>query len=400
MDYFNDLMLSIIFLLFPILIYLFYIAYNKNISKEEENLFLCLSLFSSIYLILNKNIYIYPRISLYMANILISIAYIRKNRKEAVVLSIFYIIIGVTKYNLILYFLIIEYIIYLIISFINFNDYIYGCICLLIKFIFLLIFDYNLYDDNIYITILITLFSIFLVIYSLKKGENIISYHLSYKELMKERQIKTTLFKITHEIKNPLAVCKGYFDMMDFDDMEKTKKYVRIIRSEVTHALLILSDFSDLSKINIQLEKIDLDSLIDDALSNLNELLDSKNIIINYKGHELIIDGDYKRLMQVFINIIKNSVEAMEDVEKRMLTININEKNSNVLIEFIDTGIGMDKELLNNFQNPFYTTKTNGTGLGTVLSSEIIKAHQGSIKYTSLLNKGTKVIISLPKNNY
>lgn len=403
MNYIDDVVINIIFLLFPILVYLFYIAYNKNINIEENNLLLGFSLFFSMYLTLCFNFFNYPRINIYMANIIIIIAYIWNKPKEALLLSIIYIFIVSTKYNLNTYICIIEYIIYFYLyckNHKNMSDYEYVSACLMIKTVFLGVLNNNVYSDNIFITVLIVIFSYVFIVYSLKKGDLIIKYHSSYKELIKEKEIKNTLFKITHEIKNPLAVCKGYFDMLDFNNPKKAEKYVGIIREEVNHALLIISDFSDLSKINIQKEMIDIDLVIDDTLSSLKDLFLSKKINYKYDGHEVYINADYKRLMQVFINIMKNSAEAMEHIENKFINIKLKENKNSIIIEFIDNGIGMNEEVFKNFKNPFYTTKSNGTGLGTVLSNEIIKAHNGTIKYSSIPNKGTNVIIEIPKNSY
>ena len=403
MNYIDDILINTIFLLFPILIYLFYIAYNKNINMEENSLFLGLGLFLSIYLCLSFDTFNYPRINLYMANIIVIIAYIWKKPKEGILLSLIYIFIVSNKYNINIYLLFIEYIIYFYLYSKNRNsidDYEYASISIMIKTVFLSIFNNNVYSDNIFITVIIVILLYTLIIYLLRKGEMILKYHSSYKELMKEKEIKNTLFKITHEIKNPLAVCKGYFDMLDFNNPKKVEKYIGIIREEVNHALLIISDFSDLSKINIQKEMIDIDMVIDDTLSSLKDLFVLKKINYEYEGHEIYINADYKRLMQVFINIIKNSVEAMDKVKNKLISIKLKENKNSITIEFIDNGIGMDEEVFKNFNNPFYTTKSYGTGLGTVLSNEIIKAHNGTIKYFSILNKGTNVIIELPKNSY
>jgi len=232
----------------------------------------------------------------------------------------------------------------------------------------------------------------------INKGDNIIKYHIAYKDLLQEKQIKTSLFKITHEIKNPLAVCKGYFDMLDMNNSKQVQKYIPIIKDEVIHALMILNDFSDLSKIKINKDLVDVNYILEETINNIRELAKINNINIKYKNNEEIyIEGDYTRLMQVFINVIKNSIEALDNRLVKKISININNDEKEVTIIFDDNGCGMDEEVKNSFDKPFYTTKVNGTGLGTTLSKEIIMAHDGTIKYESEFNKGTRVIITLPK---
>lgn len=402
MNYLNDVFLSTIFLLFPIMVYLFYVAYNKNIEKDENKLIFCFALFSSIYLILDECLIYYSRIGLYMANIAVIIAYLRKCPKEAILLSLFYIFIVYDKYNLNVYYLLIEYILYFIIYIFKnkkyFNDYIYILICYLIKIAISLSINNQMYNDNIIITIIITLLETLFITFIIKKGDSILKYHIAYKELVQEKQIRTSLFKITHEIRNPLAVCKGYFDMLDINNINQCQKYVPIIRNEVNHALLILNDFSDLSKIKIEKDIIDINYVLEETISNLEELLKSKNIKLVYKSNnEIYIEGDYTRLMQVFINIIKNSIEALNVKKSKKVTVNLEENKDNVCITFKDTGCGMSDEVFKNFDKPFYTTKNNGTGLGTTLSKEIVEAHHGKISYESIINKGTTVKIILPK---
>ena len=161
---------------------------------------------------------------------------------------------------------------------------------------------------------------------------------------------------------------------------------------------MILNDFSDLSKIKINKDLVDVNYILEETINNIRELAKINNINIKYKNNEEIyIEGDYTRLMQVFINVIKNSIEALDNRLVKKISININNDEKEVTIIFDDNGCGMDEEVKNSFDKPFYTTKVNGTGLGTTLSKEIIMAHDGTIKYESEFNKGTRVIITLPK---
>ena len=111
---------------------------------------------------------------------------------------------------------------------------------------------------------------------------------------------------------------------------------------------------------------------------------------------EIYINADYNRLTQVFINLLKNSVEAIPKNKKGKIEVKEILNNNNLIISVQDNGTGMSKELLNKIKEPFYTTKPKGTGLGVSLSEEIIKAHNGTLNYESKENKYTKVIITLP----
>ena len=159
----------------------------------------------------------------------------------------------------------------------------------------------------------------------------------------------------------------------------------------------IISDFVEYNKIKIVKEQIDLNCLLDDVYDSFKILVNTKKIKLEYKDRndeEIYFQGDYERLKQVIINLLKNSLEATEENGKIEISSNIYKTYLEISVE--DNGIGMSKETLKNIEEMFYTTKQNGTGLGVALSSEIVKSHNGELLYTSELNKGTKATIRLP----
>ena len=101
-------------------------------------------------------------------------------------------------------------------------------------------------------------------------------------------------------------------------------------------------------------------------------------------------------MKQVFVNILKNALEAKKDDEQLNVFIEVKKNLNNLKIIIKDNGIGMDKNTLERITEIFYTTKANGNGLGVVLSKEIIEMHKGSINYKSTKGKGTTVTITLP----
>ena len=208
-------------------------------------------------------------------------------------------------------------------------------------------------------------------------------------ELEKEKTLINALFKLTHEIKNPIAVCKGYLDMVDYHDEEKLKKYLPILENEIGRTITIMDDYLDCARVHVDKEEIDIVML-------LEETLDSINPKFEIPDDEIYISADYNRLKQVFINIFKNSIEAKD--KKRPLTIDIDAKvkDNKAYISISDNGVGIENENLDKMGQMFFTTKEKGTGLGVSLSKEIITLHGGNIKYKSIKNKGTTVTITLP----
>jgi len=408
MNGFDSVILGSIFIIFPPIFYLFYLAHTKNVEKKENDLFLGLALFSSMYLLIKFGDVFLGEKTFLLINIPIILAYIKTRKIEAVILSViaaFYYI----GYNQNVFILIIEYAIYFIIyilrnkKIIKLNDYIFGGIFISLKLI-LYVIDIVInksinmkIDYELLLIFIISYLIMIFVLFILKKGDDIIKYHMSYKELEKEKQVRLSLFKITHEIKNPLAVCKGYLDMLDSNNEEQCNKYIPIIKEEIDRTLLLLQDFLSVNKIKLDSDILDINLLLEDSLNSLNSLLKEKSIKLEFdEEDEIYINGDYNRLLQVIINIVKNSIESLEGRYDGIISINTDIDDKYVYIYFKDNGIGIIKENLEKIREPFFTTKAKGTGLGVSLSYEIIEAHKGKISYESEYGSGTTVIIKIP----
>ena len=240
-------------------------------------------------------------------------------------------------------------------------------------------------------------FVTFSVVYIFKVIEKVQSLNTSIKLLEKDKTIKDALFKLTHEIKNPLAVCKGYLEMIDLEQKDKTIKYISIMKQEIDRSLNIMSDFLELNKIKVVKEQIDLNLILEDVYDCFKIIIKSHNIKLIYKDHkdeEIYFMGDYERLKQVMINLLKNSYESINNQGKIEISSNIYKNHIDIIVE--DNGTGMSEETLERIKEMFYTTKPTGSGLGVALSNEIVKAHNGELIYSSELNKGTKATIRLP----
>lgn len=241
-----------------------------------------------------------------------------------------------------------------------------------------------------------------LIIYLVNKTEDILKLHMNIKEIKHNEQIKTSLFRITHEIKNPIAVCKGYLDMFDSENPEHFKKYVPILKDEIGRTLLLLEDFLAMNRVKINKDIIDINLLIEEVVKNIDMLCHKNNIKLTTDiiDDDIYINADYNRLTQVFINLLKNSVEAIPKEKQGIISIQEKLKDGKITITVKDNGKGMSKELLEKIKEPFYTTKPKGTGLGVSLSDEIIKAHNGTLNYKSEEGKYTQVTITLPTEEY
>lgn len=405
METFKLLMLDTIYLTFPIVLYLLYQVYSKTLSKEKNELYLDTALISSFYLITQYGFSSQHFISSLLLNIPLFIAYIKDRKISIIFLSLMTVIYYSSELQISLIFLVIEYILYFIIYLfiINKNNWrIKGLnILLIIKCICFIITSINLstYPQifSILSSVLIFYTETFISVYLLKKSEDVLKLYKTIKELQDEKQVRESLFKITHEIKNPIAVCKGYLDMFDTSNLEHSRKYIPIIKSEIERVLILLKDFLSITKIKVEPDIIDIKMLLEDVIESFLPLIDDRKIKIksDFDDEELYILADYNRLSQVFVNLIKNSIEALEGINNGNIVVSIAENKNNVIIKVKDNGSGISSENIKRMNEPFFTTKSNGTGLGVYLSTEIVKAHNGTIFYESY-QKETVATVTLP----
>lgn len=215
-----------------------------------------------------------------------------------------------------------------------------------------------------------------------------------YEKIVAE--YNNSLLKFAHEVKNPLSVVLGYFQIMKMNNNKREfKKYLTIMEREVYDSINIIEEYLKLGRFNVKLECMDVNLLLDEVFKEYKELEDVYDMNINfyYDEEEIFIYGDYSKLKQVIINTIKNSIESRKG-NKVSIDIDYKISNDNVIIDIDDNGVGIDKNT--SLGNNYVTTKVNGNGLGINFSRKIIKEHSGEIKYISKGNKGLDVRINIP----
>ena len=400
----DKILFSMVMIVFPILMYLVFSCYNSLTNKKIEKIVFIVTVLGSLYMSFLFNLE--NNKLLLFCNIPVLICYFKKEGLFGIVLSILVILISYIKYDVNIFITILKYFSYFITYILLYRrkefNYLFFKISAIIQGFFIS-FEYfmNTYDGidkiiSLFIYILVVYLLTFFCLYLFKLADNVSSLYSMMNKIQSENKLKNSLFKLTHEIKNPIAVCKGYLDMMDLSNIDKSSKYINIIKSEIDRSLNVIADFMEYSKIKVNKEIFDMVMLMDDIYESFEILIKDKNIKFNYhnKYEEIYVWGDYDRLKQVFVNIIKNSIEAIEN--NGIINLDISLEGKNVFISISDNGMGMDKEQLENIKEMFYTTKKNGTGLGVALSNEIILAHNGVMEYESEINKGTKCIVKLP----
>ncbi|MGG3560435.1 PAS domain S-box protein [Neobacillus rhizosphaerae] len=200
---------------------------------------------------------------------------------------------------------------------------------------------------------------------------------------------------IAHEVRNPLTAIKGFLQLME--NQLDNKTYFTIIQSEIDRIELILSELLVLAKPqDLKFEVENIITLMENVktLINTQAIMNGVQIKTIYDSDRFTIRCDRNQLKQVFINILKNSIDAMP--KGGVITVGMKQHGEGkVKIIFKDTGCGMPHHILKRIGEPFFTTKESGTGLGIMISKQIVENHRGSVHFWSD-KKGTMVELILP----
>lgn len=205
---------------------------------------------------------------------------------------------------------------------------------------------------------------------------------------------------ISHEVRNPLTVSRGFIQMalQDRDEDGKQHYYLNTALKEIDHATDIINDYltfakptSDRQNIIMIKEELNHSVNVIQPLANMNHV----NIHLQDQIPEnALLLAEKKQFQQSMINIFKNGIEAMPD--GGVLSISISQQTKQYILHVSDQGHGMSDEEVNRLGEPYFSTKEKGTGLGLMVSYSIIKAIGGSVKVSSVKKHGTTFEISLP----
>jgi polar amino acid transport system substrate-binding protein len=249
-------------------------------------------------------------------------------------------------------------------------------------------------------------------LYPLKeKNNNIYGAILNFRDISEEKKIKAELARkdrmqalglmiagLAHEIRNPLTSIKFLVDLIPYklDNQNFRKKFMEIVPDEINRLSSLITDLLEYSKPKGFFREL---ADVKEIFYNINMLFSKhfkdKNIYLSMDiDDDLKIYADKHQVKQVFINLILNSIEAIESGGN----IHVIGRKSNqfALITIEDEGTGISKENLEKIMDPFFTTKSYGTGLGLFICYQIILENEGYINVESRLQKGTKVMIKLP----
>jgi len=204
---------------------------------------------------------------------------------------------------------------------------------------------------------------------------------------------------IAHEIRNPLGTLRGfaqYFGSRAEND-EGSDKYAELMISEIDRLNQTISGLLQFSRPREpQLQRVEIAELFSKTVSLMAADLTSKDIALHWpKTIGTTVKADPDLLLQVLMNLLKNSISAIEAGGE--VTFACREEEQMVLLSIADNGCGMSEEVRQKMFDPFYTTLKTGTGLGLAVSHQIVEQHGGSFEVETAPGTGTIITIRLPK---
>lgn len=242
-------------------------------------------------------------------------------------------------------------------------------------------------------------------------NEEIVGAHGIAKDITEKKQTEELLRKsdrlsaigqlaagIAHEVRNPLTTIKGFFQFLKEKNNEI--EYFDIILREIERIDLITNEFLILAKPQAKIYHL---KSIKTILTDFLPLIETQAVMNNVQIDTVIDDNlppiycEVNQIKQVFLNILKNSIESMPTGGN--VQVSVTQEDANIYIRIEDQGCGIPSQRLKTIGEPFYSTKEKGTGLGLMVSFNIIKEHKGTIKVQSEVGKGTIIEIRLPFGN-
>ncbi|WP_241674900.1 ATP-binding protein [Paenibacillus luteus] len=220
------------------------------------------------------------------------------------------------------------------------------------------------------------------------------------EELLRRSEKLTTVGQlaagVAHEIRNPLTTLRGFLQLQQ-ESKKLTLSHVTLMLSELDRINLIVGEFLILAKPQAtRFVAKDVRNVLQDviALMNSEALLHNIEFRISFTEEACLISCEENQLKQVFINLLKNAIEAMPS--GGTIHIYITYKRDYISITITDEGVGIPDEMIPKIGDPFFTGKETGTGLGIMVSQRIINSHRGTLDIKSQVNVGTTVHLQLP----
>jgi light-regulated signal transduction histidine kinase (bacteriophytochrome)/ActR/RegA family two-component response regulator len=227
---------------------------------------------------------------------------------------------------------------------------------------------------------------------------------------LQNKYIDDFLATLAHELRNPLASIKMALQLSDVDKSEERKaQYSTTMNRQVSHMTTMINDLMDVSritqnKVNIETKLIDLRTILDEIVDTCKPLTDTKRhtVELTLPDSPCMINGDYTRLSQVFVNLLNNAAKYTEEGGQIEITSSCEDEKA--IVKITDNGIGIDPLKLDDIftlfiqVDKFQTKSGSGLGIGLTLVKQLIEIHGGEISaYSEGLGKGSTFTVTLPQ---
>ncbi|MEH7106683.1 sensor histidine kinase [Bacillus sp. JJ1764] len=240
-------------------------------------------------------------------------------------------------------------------------------------------------------------------------GHLAINFSRMSEKLARVDQLRKELVSnISHDIQSPLTNIKGYLNLLENDDKSEShkKEYIRVVHSEVdrlskmTKQLLLLSSIESKRDL-LEVSRVNIGAQLKVVIHQYQYSMMEKGIMASYTIPDVWLNGDSALLYSVWENLLTNAIKYNH--ENGTIDIDLSEMESQVVVTFKDSGIGMDENEIKRIFDRFYRADTSrkrsveGTGLGLSIVESIIDLHHGRIEIDSQKGKGTTLKVILPK---
>ena len=269
---------------------------------------------------------------------------------------------------------------------------------ILTSFISIVMSDYfRITEAYVFYFIILPPFIIVLALYIIEILKDAIIIRTQMVRLEKMEVVSQLAASISHEVRNPLTVVKGFVQLLKAPDLtqEVREQYIQHAVRELNSAESIISEYLAFAKPALEkVENILINREIGYVIEMIKPLANMNLVTISNQLAPGITRGNIQHFKQCFLNLIKNGIEAMPNGGELNIVSYVN--NFDIIIEISDNGVGMNKEQINRFGEPYYSSKEKGTGLGSMVAVKTIQTMNGTLHLTSALNKGTTISITLP----
>jgi nitrogen fixation/metabolism regulation signal transduction histidine kinase len=212
--------------------------------------------------------------------------------------------------------------------------------------------------------------------------------------------------QVAHEIKNPLTPMKlnlqqlqRVYDPVSPLPKEKITQITNSLIEQIDTLSKIANEFSNFAQLPKPVfEKIDLVALLENVIVFFKQ--ENHSIQLNTDLEHPLVKGDKDLLLRVFNNLISNAIQSIPKERSGIIQLLVNQEHENIKIEIKDNGCGIPTSIQSAIFEPYFTTKSTGTGLGLAMCKQIIDQHQGNITFITEENRGTTFYLRLPSISY